>query len=103
MLRDPPPNVLWRDFAAARPASYRKGRNGDIRRRSQHRRPQRRGVGMRGKRVRLLAALALLNVVAGTTVVGVARAAVDADIPSSLHGAVETQAITAGNGALALF
>ena len=58
---------------------------------------------MRGNRVRLLLGLALLNVVAGTTVVGVARAAVDADVPSALHGAVETQALTVGNGALALF
>jgi hypothetical protein len=54
-------------------------------------------------RVRVLTALVMLNVVAATTIVGVARAAVDAELPSAMHGAVETQALTLGNGALALF
>ncbi|MEA3020260.1 MAG: hypothetical protein QOI47_1784 [Actinomycetota bacterium] len=55
--------------------------------------------------MRLLTALLLLNVVAGVTVVGagVAGAASDAELPTNLHGSVETQALTAGNGALALF
>jgi hypothetical protein len=58
---------------------------------------------MRAQRLRLLLAVIVLDVVAATTVVGVARAAEDSEIPAALHGAVETQALTAGNGALALF
>jgi hypothetical protein len=61
------------------------------------------GSALRFTRTGLLAALVLLNVVAATTVVGVVRAAEDAELPSAMHGAVETQALTAGNGALALF
>lgn len=58
---------------------------------------------MRGSRAGWLAALLLVDVVVATTAVGAARAEEDAALPSSLHGAVETQALTAGNGALALF
>jgi hypothetical protein len=48
--------------------------------------------------------LCLANLIGAATVVGVARAAeAPTDLPSNLHGSVETQAITDGNGALALF
>lgn len=57
---------------------------------------------MRSRAGALLAVATLLLAVASGLGLAV-RAAVPTELPSALHGAVETQAITAGNGALALF
>jgi hypothetical protein len=51
--------------------------------------------------VRAAAALALMVAMSATGASG-AGALTDKDIPSSMHGAVETQAVTVGNGALSL-
>jgi hypothetical protein len=62
------------------------------------------GSHKRGTQIlRLQGAVATLVLVAAVSIIGVAGAVEDAELPTAIHGAVETQALTLGNGALALF